>query len=232
MSSRVWLRPVFIVSAALLALSACGGDDDDDGGDDVTVVDSGGGGTEVDAGGGGGGVDGGAVACAAPDLGAFDPLPGAIAVEAPQSPTTPDDTFLVALADVGDSTNDFLSVSLWDGFGAFADTGYAEGTYPQTFEIEGPEANYLDCGVCVVFEQAVTEDGQGNQVAAKTYIATSGTVEVTSVAGNFTATVTGATLAEAAVGQGEDGAPIDGGCSTATSSVTFDVAIMAPPAGN
>ncbi len=86
-------------------------------------------------------------------------------------------------------TTDVVQVELWDGQGAFAGGAVHTGT----FQLTGAELDYATCGVCV---RAVGDKGT---TGAKTYFATGGTVEVTSVgAGGATlsAKITNITLAE------------------------------------
>jgi hypothetical protein len=84
---------------------------------------------------------------------------------------------------------DIVQLELWDGQGAFAGGVVRTGT----FQITGAELAYNTCGVCL---RAAGDKGTAN---AKTYFATSGTVEVTSVgaAGStLSAKITNATFAE------------------------------------
>ena len=71
---------------------------------------------------------------------------------------------------------DIFAVELFEGYPPF-EAGITTGTFP----ITGAQTNYADCGTCVMLFADSTQDG-----AAMIYIAQSGTVNVTSVEGNFT----------------------------------------------
>lgn len=105
---------------------------------------------------------------------------------------------------------DKVSVELWDGFGVFADGVAAAGTYT----IAGAEANYDDCGVCVLIDVGVDADG----VATRTFLAQSGTVVIDSTVDTFAGSVADLALIEVDPGSG---APVAAGCVTSLGSASF-----------
>src|SRR5687768_11440650 len=86
-------------------------------------------------------------------------------------------------ATLPNAPTDIVQLELWDGQGAFAGGVVRTGTFP----ITGAELSYTTCGVCL---RAVGDKGTA---AAKTYFATGGTVEITSVGTTLTAKITNAT---------------------------------------
>ncbi|HUS30203.1 MAG TPA: hypothetical protein VMZ53_16965 [Kofleriaceae bacterium] len=116
-------------------------------------------------------------------------------------------------ATANQASPDVLYVELWDGFGAF--TGGAART--GTFTISGNETDLDTCGVCVMMLANVT-----NNTPAKTLVATSGTVTITSVgttAGQMTqATVTNASFTEVTCNQTNGCTNVAG--STCTSPIS------------
>lgn len=110
---------------------------------------------------------------------------------------------------------DIVQLELWDGQGVFAGTTVKTGTY----QITGAELAYGTCGVCL------RAAGDKGTAGAKTYFATGGTVEVTSVgaAGTaLTAKITNATFAEV----NSTNAKVPGGCTTALAGVTVSGTIV------
>ncbi len=84
---------------------------------------------------------------------------------------------------------DIVSMEIWNGYGVFENSPIAVGTY----EITGTELSFDTCGVCAfLYADVVDENNPGDQ-----YFATGGTVEITSIEGNFTATLTNVTYAHA-----------------------------------
>ena len=111
--------------------------------------------------------------------------------------------------------NDIVQLELWDGQGVFAGTTVKTGTY----QITGAELSYATCGVCL------RAAGDKGTASAKTYFATAGTVEVTSVgaAGTaLTAKITNATFAEVDAMN----AKVTNGCTTALAGVSVSGTIV------
>lgn len=116
---------------------------------------------------------------------------------------------------------DFFQIELYEGFGSF-ETGLRTGT----FAIEGDEAIYADCGVCVSILADVDPELAG---VGQALVANGGTLEITELeartGGRFRATLTGATLRE--VSAGENGGQIDvlGGCTVALPTIDVDLTL-------
>lgn len=160
----------------------------------------------------------------AADLGALDPIPGATATDKanPDPPAgNADARSLQLLGTAANGTKpDLIAIELWDGYGAFMDGDAMTGN----FAIEGDETAVATCGVCIyVYADATLADGAIVD-SEKDYIATGGSITIDSIDGNFTGSATGLTFTE--IDQtDENGAALPGGCTTAVSSATFDVAI-------
>lgn len=212
------LRSALLATSCLAAclVAACGGDDDGDDSTDTPVVD-----------GGDPFPDATEVVCtdyAALDLGALEPIPAAEAVDQanPDPPEgNPDARVLRLRGDAANGTKpDLVEIELWDGLGEFTGGMMAPGTY----EITGAETKVLSCGICLyIYSDATVVDGEVVD-SAKDYIATGGSITVDSVTGNFTGSLDGVTFTEIDW-TSEDGSALDGGCTTAIPSATFDVAI-------
>ena len=212
------IRCVSLASSALLLLAAaCGGDDDGDGSSDVTFVDSGPGGGDPDSG-------PAPFVCpvdeAVPAVTALDPVEAG-QVDMPEMlyPPDPPENPQVVYIFGGIGSSDFVGLDLWDGYGVFAET---EGKRVTTgeFAIEGAEADPNQCGVC--FWLYGNMDDQGETEAD--YIATSGTVNVTSIEGEFTATATNVTFSQL---DPETGAVLADGCSVTIPSIDMTATIAA-----
>lgn len=152
------------------------------------------------------------------DLGDIGAVKGAEAGQVPQQPPTPpgnpDAKLLFLKAPV--SADDVFELELWDSYGSFGDNDVTTGT----FAITGPETMKISCGVCVKLLGNVGSDG----VPAQIYIATAGSVTISSIAGQLVGNATGLVLNEIDDASAEGAALIDG-CTSAISDVSFDVVI-------
>lgn len=182
-----------------LALAACGGGDDDA----AATVDAAGATLDAD-------LSGCTAVADLGDLGARDGTAGAMGAagsrEVNVSLTVAQDT----------ATRDVVYVQLKGGRGAFAGRDPAPGTYP----ISGADAAYGTCGVCVTLIGDLVM-GQG---PTQFYVATGGTVTITSVAGRLTGSVAAVTLGELDLGTEQ---LVAGGCTSRVGGLTFDEALPA-----
>ena len=87
----------------------------------------------------------------------------------------------------GDASPDELSIQLYNGFGAF-ESGIVNGV----FELTGDEAQFATCAACVLLFADV--DPTGATDPAQTYLATGGTITLTSVENRLTATLSNDTF--------------------------------------
>jgi hypothetical protein len=111
--------------------------------------------------------------------------------------------------------NDIVQLELWDGQGAFTGGVVRTGT----FTISGAETSYQTCGVCL---RAVGDKGTAGQ---KLYLATGGTVEITSVGVGGTtlaAKITNAAFAEVDA----NNAKVTGGCTSSLAGSTLSGTIV------
>jgi hypothetical protein len=109
---------------------------------------------------------------------------------------------------------DVVPLELWDGQGGFAGGTVRTGT----FQITGAELAYSTCGVCL------RAAGDKGTAAEKTYFATGGTVEVTSVGAagtTLSAKITNATFAEV----NAMNVKVTNGCTTALAGATVSGSI-------
>lgn len=112
-----------------------------------------------------------------------------------------------------DSPPDLIDIELFKGFGAFTTGEIRTGT----FEITGEELTFATCGVCV-FIGADYVDGVG---PTSDYLATGGTVTITSVSPNLTGTMSNMTFEHVTVDAGASTPHVDG-CESALTSLSFD----------
>lgn len=116
------------------------------------------------------------------------------------------------------SPADQVGINLFDGYGVFTD-----GITPGTFELTGAELNYATCGLCVFLEEDV-----GTSNYRGLYMATGGTVTLTSVEGNITGTLDGITLEHVLLDDGAVSSPAPDGCTTKIKYLGFDAPVIMP----
>jgi hypothetical protein len=113
-------------------------------------------------------------------------------------------------------TPDTLFIELWSGWGAFPNQ-VTTGTFPLT----GDDGSYQTCGACVYIRGDVVGPGTSNGF----WMATGGTLTLTSIEGNLTGTLSNVTFAHMA--SGTQTVPANDGCDTSLESVAFDGPIPA-----
>ena len=107
---------------------------------------------------------------------------------------------------------DIFKLVLIEGRGAFT-SGYA----PQTIQLGGVEAAYATCGACV----EIFSNVDANNNFAAFYLATSGTLTITSFSPRLTGTLTNANLVHL---DDDDSADADH-CTTHIDALSFDVPV-------
>jgi hypothetical protein len=114
---------------------------------------------------------------------------------------------------------DHLVIDLWDGYGAFSG-GFRTGT----FTLAGAETSWEECGVCV----RVEADYDGGLSFTDHYMATGGTVNLTSINGRITGSITNVTFRHIVVNMGppETSMPHADGCTSLISNGTFDELLL------
>jgi hypothetical protein len=204
----------FVVASLGLALGACGG---------------GGGGSSPDARQPNNTIDARAtidappsVGClAASSYGAIEPGQQAIAQGGP--PPTMINMFGALNQD---STPDFISLELWKGYGPFGDTTNPTDIVPGTYTISGDETQYATCGVCIL---VLTDfDPNTMMVAGTPYLASSGSVTITSVSPNITGTFSNLVFQHVEINEMDaTSTPSADGCTTALAAGSFDAPVSA-----
>ncbi len=209
----------------VLALSGClpepnGGGPPPPGAPDAGVIIT----DDSDAAPGGGADAGGAQASCAvdDDYGDLGPLPGAQAEQAnqPGSMGTLKVYRMTAVLD-GAAMPDALQVELWDNYGAFAGGAVTAGT----FTIAGAETEYDTCGVCVVLYGDVDP---ATGAVGEFYLAESGTVQIDSIAGTLTGSISGVSFRKL---DPMTGTPIADGCASAMGGASFSSMIVVTDGG-
>jgi len=118
-----------------------------------------------------------------------------------------------------DASPDLFALQLYKGYGAFASGEIRTGTY----NITGDETQFADCGVCaLIFADIDTTNG----MIGSRYLATGGTVTITSVSPNLTGSVSNLTFTHVDINdQTFMSTPNADGCPSAITSLSFDVAV-------
>jgi hypothetical protein len=244
---------VFLAAAVSVAVSACGDDDDSDdgrtggaggkggsagkggtagstssggeggdatssggassGGEGGEAPTSGGAGGEGPGGGGNEGGSGGAVECPIED-GDYGAL-GSVVGTASSNAEGIGWTWPLENGNPADS----LYIELYSGTGLFEE-GIVEGT----FQLTGDELSYETCSLCVGIN--VDYDTDNDDFAAD-YLATGGSVTLTSVEGNLTGTLNNVTFQHVEIDYGNDyvTTPVGDGCEASITSLSFDAEI-------
>lgn len=112
---------------------------------------------------------------------------------------------------------DTLDIEIYDGYGVFAN-----GVQPGTYNLTGDELNYDSCGLCVLL--IADETSQGGDP----YMATGGSITITSISPTGTFAGSGTSLAFTHVTIDEntlESTPVGDGCNTAIASVSFSATV-------
>ncbi len=118
---------------------------------------------------------------------------------------------------------DTVDVQLFADLGVFeAQGGFVTGT----FQLAGDELNYSTCGLCVLIYENVAANGDYRGA----YMATSGTVTLTSVTGTLTGTLSNIKFQHVTVDSSTFiSTPHADGCRSAVDSLAFNVSIVPAP---
>ncbi|MGC4118388.1 MAG: PPC domain-containing protein [Myxococcales bacterium] len=134
---------------------------------------------------------------------------GRLSVSSPVEPINGGIAVTAALP-ATDTTTDLISLELYPGFGALSG-----GLAPGTYVIAGADTDYFTCGVCAMIYGDVTTSSIGSR-----YMATSGTVEITSVEGTLQAKLTNATFQHVTLTSTTQ-TPAADGCTSKVAEATF-----------
>jgi hypothetical protein len=170
--------------------------------------------SEVSDAGAGGGGDGGGTGqpqCVVASYGDVQPT-GSDAIY-----DTADEVMTLTLKLQDGIPRDEVEVTMWDGLGTFKD-GIKEGTY----DIKGDDLDYKYCTLCVVLYDQVNLFG-GNR---GWYMATGGSLTLTSVDGNLTGSLANLTFQHVYEDNGGHSVPWADGCTTSVTGLGFDTEIV------
>ena len=121
-----------------------------------------------------------------------------------------------------DAKPDLIRVELYAGAGTFGSGNIA----PKSITIAGEEANYKTCGACVrIFGNFDPNAGSNVDPTDQTYEATGGTINLTSVTGTFSATLSNVTLTHVTIGSDFTSTPV-GDCDTTIASASLSAPIQ------
>jgi hypothetical protein len=165
--------------------------------------------------------DGGTGGClATADYAAVGAVPGQAEYSDPTDPTAG----LGWFGPLNQATPpDYVAVQLYGGFGVFPTT-----ITTGTFQLTGNELNFATCGVCVLVWADISSQGQ----PAQEYLATGGSVTLTSVTGRITGTLTNVTFEHVTINPSTyESTPLGDGCESKIGSLSFDSPITTPDGG-
>jgi hypothetical protein len=216
------MRQIFTTSTAVcLSLLACGGNSNN-----KTV-------NVVDAKGSGSGSGSGSDVCQAKAT--YAPTFGSNDDQQAQLGTSPE--AVAYLANISEANPvDLLDIELWTGSMDFAGSAAATGTF--TLSAKGDD-NYASCGACALVwpQVAVGSDGSLTGLdgaagsaffATHQYMASGGTMTLTSVTGTLTGSLSNVTMRNVDIVDGSDSltqTDDPSGCKTTVTSVSFTAAI-------
>jgi hypothetical protein len=148
------------------------------------------------------------------DLGAVE---GAAISQMASTSTTPD--YMEFRGDVAGAGVDpdqlVLELFKLDG------TPFAADIVPGTYMLSGVNAQYMTCYVCLLIETQVPGSGE-----VQFYLGTSGTVDITSVSPNLTATGADVTLQHVSIDPQTYVSTPASACTSAITAASFDEAVM------
>jgi hypothetical protein len=123
-----------------------------------------------------------------------------------------------------DATPDVLEIELVNGYGVFAD-----GFKPGTFTLAGDEVDYGTCGLCV---RLLSRVDPATWEASQYYMATGGSVTLTSVHPHVSGTLNLVTFAHVDIDTTTlQSMQLDDGCTSQATSVSFDAELETPDGG-
>lgn len=140
-------------------------------------------------------------------------IPASLGTVSPRMPTITSAPGELHYADPlnGDAKPDIFKLVLISGRGAM--TG---GIAPKTVQLGGVESKYATCGACV----EIFSDVDSSNNFAAFFLASSGTLTITSVSPHLTGTLTDATLIHL-----DDNDAVVDSCTTHVDSLAFDIAV-------
>ncbi len=120
-----------------------------------------------------------------------------------------------------DALPDGFDLQLYGGSGVFTTSGVATGTY----QLTGAETDYATCGACALLDGNIdTSSG----TPAQTYMASAGMLNLTSITGNLTGTLTNATFAAVVIDPTTfESTPDGSNCAVSIDSLSFSAPITA-----
>lgn len=195
----------FIISSSVLFL-ACGGGD---GGNDLVDASP----NNADA------PVGGGPCMIADALGTIEPAQQPAAFSMGGTPENPDGIEVRGPFNQAGFETDWFAIRLYKGTQTFPNS-----ITPGTYDLAGPELDYNTCGVCVML--VGDHSGERAEEATNTYMATGGSITISSAAPTFSATLTNATFRHIAF----DGAGAQvlnaSGCTASVDSLTLNANLI------
>jgi len=113
---------------------------------------------------------------------------------------------------------DLLDIEIYDGYGVFTN-----GVQPGTYNLTGDELNYGTCGLCVLIL------GDATASSADPYMATGGSITITSISptGTFAGTGTNLAFTHVSIDQNTlESTPVNDGCNSSVASVSFSATVQ------
>ena len=130
-----------------------------------------------------------------------------------------------------DASPDLLDLELYKGFGAFT-----AGITPKSVTITGAEADYASCGACVLILTDLHSNGSGGAAITDSYMASGGTLNLTSTTGTLTGTLSNIQTRHVDIAQDGSGNITDpddaDGCKSDIASASFSAPIVQAGSGS
>lgn len=117
---------------------------------------------------------------------------------------------------------DDLSIELYKGYGAFAETEIVAGTV----QLTGEEAAYETCGACVLIYANWDREAETSDMI---YLAIGGTLNITSVSPNITGNILNATFVHVDIDDEGVSTPSADQCMSSIASFAFDAVVETDP---
>ena len=204
-----------IASLAVLPLLACGGGT-------PNKVD---GSVHGDGGSGSGTDGGGSAACTASS--SYTPTFAASDEQAGFQGSGSAEVIIAGAPLNADATPDGLDIELYAGFGAYP-TAITTGTV----QITGAETSYADCGACLL----ILTDLDSSGAETDDYMATGGSLNLTTITGTLQATLTAVQFAHVDFGSDGSGNPTQtpsaDGCTAEVTSATINTPLIDQGSGS
>ena len=117
---------------------------------------------------------------------------------------------------------DDLTIELYKGYGAFAETEIV----PTSVQLTGEEADYFTCGACVLIYANWDRDAEEAEMV---YLAIGGTLTISQVSPNLQGTLLNASFVHVDIDDEGASMPSPDACASSIASASFDAVVETDP---